>query len=130
MARAPILALALALGACAPAEGPVGDDPGSGLRGRVVVAPTCPVETEGSPCAPRAVATTVTIESAEGDVRRVETEADGGFSVVLPPGRYQVSAQPPPGTMFVPRTISVLLEAGRYRRVTVVLDSRLREPGG
>lgn len=130
MVRAPILALALALGACAPSEGPVGDLPGSGIRGRVVVAPTCPVETEGSPCAPRAVATSVAIESVEGDLRRVETEADGGFSVVLPPGRYRVSAEPPTGTTFVPRTITVLVEAGRFRRVTVVLDSRLREPAG
>jgi hypothetical protein len=76
------------------------------------------------------VATTVGVESEDGDLLRVETEADGAFRVGLPPGRYLISAQPPPGTMLVPVPQPVTVEAGGYRRVTVVLDSRLREPAG
>jgi hypothetical protein len=73
------------------------------------------------------VATTVVIESDDGDYRRIETETDGTFRIELPPGRYLVTAQPPPGTMLVPVVQRVTIEAGVHR-VTLVLDSRLREP--
>ncbi|MGH2654154.1 MAG: hypothetical protein ACRDHV_07375 [Actinomycetota bacterium] len=130
MARAAVLALTLALGSCAGPGEPAAESAGSGIRGRVVILPTCPVETVASPCPPKPVATTVGVESEGGDLRRVETETDGTFRVGLPPGRYIVSAQPPPGTFFVPVPQFVRVEAGGYRRVTVVLDSRLREPAG
>jgi hypothetical protein len=58
----------------------------------------------------------------------VKTGSDGTFRVALDPGRYLVSAQPPPGTELVPRPHPVTVEPGEFQRVTVVLDSRLREP--
>jgi hypothetical protein len=128
MIRAAVLALTLALGSCAGSGG--GESAASGIRGRVVILPTCPVETVASPCPPKPVATTVVVEPEDDDLRRVETEADGTFRVDLPPGRYLVRAQPPPGSMLVPVPQPVTVEAGRYRRVTVVLDSGLREPAG
>ncbi|MGH2546604.1 MAG: hypothetical protein ACRDHH_04575 [Actinomycetota bacterium] len=128
MARAAVLALTLALGSCAGPGDPAAESAGSGIRGRVVILPTCPVETVASPCPPKPVATTVGVESEDGDLRRVETEPDGTFRVGLPPGSYLVSAKPPPGTFIVPVTQPVTVEAGGYGQVTVVLDSRLREP--
>jgi hypothetical protein len=130
MPRAAVLALTLALGSCAGPGEPAAESAGSGIRGRVVIVPTCPVETVASPCPPKPVATTVVVEPVDGALRRVETEADGTFRVGLPPGRYLLSAQPPPGTMLVPVPQPVTVEASEYRRVTVVLDSRLREPAG
>jgi len=130
MSRTAVLALTLALGSCAGPGEPAAESAGSGIRGRVVILPTCPVETVASPCPPKPVATTVGVESEGGGLRRVETETDGTFRVGLPPGRYIVSAQPPPGTFLVPVPQFVTVEAGGYRRVTVVLDSRLREPAG
>ena len=127
MTRAAALALTLALGSCA-GPGEPGGEPGAGLRGRVVILPTCPVETVASPCPPKPVGTTVVVEPEEGDILRAETEADGTFRIDLPAGRYLVSAQPPPGSMLVPVPHPVTVEAGGYRQVTVVLDSRLREP--
>jgi hypothetical protein len=127
MHRAAVLALTLALCSCGRQGGPGDDVPGSGIRGRVVLTPTCPVETEASPCPTKSVATTVSVESEEGDLRRVETEPDGTFAVGLPPGRYVLSALPPPGSMLVPVPQAVTVEAG-LRRVTLVLETRLREP--
>jgi hypothetical protein len=130
MLRVAVLALTLALGSCAGPGDPAGESVGSGIRGRVVILPTCPVETVASPCPPKPVATTVVVEPEDGDIRRIETETDGTFRVDLPPGRYLVSAQPPPGSMLVPVAQPVTVEAGGYGQVTVVLDSRLREPVG
>jgi hypothetical protein len=130
MLLAAVLALTLALASCAGPGDPAAESAGSGIRGRVVIVPTCPVETVASPCAPKPVATTVVVEPEDGNLRRVQTEADGIFRIGLPPGRYLVSAQPPPGTMLVPVPHPVTVEAGGYSRVTVVLNSRLREPAG
>jgi len=130
MLRVAVLALTLALGSCAGPGDPAGESAGSGIRGRVVILPTCPVETDASPCPPKPVATTVVVEPEDGDIRRIETETDGTFRVDLPPGRYLLSAQPPPGSMLVPVAQPVTVEAGGYGQVTVVLDSRLREPVG
>lgn len=128
MSRAAVLALALILGSCAGSG--AGGSAGSGIRGRVVILPTCPVETVASPCPPKPVATSVVAEGEDGDILRMETDADGTFQIDLPAGRYLLSAQPPPGSMLVPRSQQVTVEAGAYQRVTVVLDSRLREPAG
>lgn len=113
--------LLLALCSCA---GPGTDAPGSGIRGRVVLFPASPVET--SPRPTKGVATTVIIEAEDG-IRHVETASDGTFEVALPPGRYLVSARPPPGSMYVPVSQAVTVEDG-FRTVTLVLENRLREP--
>jgi len=123
------LALALlvpALLSCARGGGPAGGS--SGIEGRVVAFPGCPVITEASPCPSRPVATTLVVESDAGSLRRVETGSDGSFRVALAPGLYIISAQPPPGTDLVPKPHRVTVDTGEYQRVTVVLDSRLREP--
>ncbi|MGH2675787.1 MAG: hypothetical protein ACRDKA_10565 [Actinomycetota bacterium] len=122
----PALALAVAaLVSCARSEGPGGG--ASGIRGRVIAFPNC-VMTETSPCPSKPVATTVVVESETGEFVRVESASDGAFRVALPAGSYLVSAQPPPGSDLVPRPHQVTVVDGGYRRVTVILDSRLREP--
>jgi len=122
-----VFALA-ALLACAREAGPAGGS--SGVLGRVIAYPTCPVEIEASPCPTKGVATTVVFESEDGErLHRVRTEPDGTFRAPLAPGDYLVSAQPPPGDpTLIPRSRSVTVEAGEFVRVTVFLDTRLREP--
>ncbi|MGH2678780.1 MAG: hypothetical protein ACRDHB_10535 [Actinomycetota bacterium] len=117
----------LLMAACA-AE-PAGQ-PQSGLVGKVVMFPTCPVETLSSPCPRKGVQTTVAIESADGDrIEQVQTGPDGTFRVVLEPGDYLLGARPPPGQPdLVPRPASAKVLPGTFVRVTVVLDTRLREP--
>jgi hypothetical protein len=102
----------------------------SGVTGRVVAGPICPVETEASPCPPRAVQTDVAVESADGEeLRSVRTDADGSFLVALAPGRYLLTPRPPAGNPdLLPRSLTVTVEAGRFIEVTLVLDTRLREP--
>jgi hypothetical protein len=116
------------LGGCAEATEPGGL--GSGIRGRVVAAPSCPVETAGSPCPHKGVQTQVNIESTDGErLFSVPTEPDGSFRAQVPPGDYLLSARPPPGDpTLVPRPSSVRVEPEVYAQVTLILDTRLREP--
>lgn len=122
--------LVLALG-CAEAEpgnpGPLA----SGVRGRVVAGPTCPVQTLTSPCPPKPVQTTVAVEPLSGDgIVTVDTGADGTFRVSLEPGGYLLTARPPvdPAARWIGRSATVTVEPGAYTRVTLFLDTGLREP--
>jgi hypothetical protein len=119
--------LALAA-ACAEGAGP--GAPSSGIAGRVVLFPTCPVEMEGAPCPRKGVRTTVVAEAADGErVVHVTTESDGSFRMDLRPGDYLVTARAPAtDPHLVPRPTAATVEPGTYSRVTVVLDTRLREP--
>ena len=116
--------LTLALAACAPA--PMDEGGATGVRGRVVLFPSTPVETGASPARPKGVATTVLFESDDG-IRRVETASDGTFKKELPPGRYLVTPRQPPGSTYVPVSQAVTVGSG-FVRVTLVLETRLREP--
>jgi hypothetical protein len=124
----PLVALALVVVACADRAGPQATR--SGIAGRVIAFPTCPVLIEISPCPTKPVQTTVSIESEDGrELIHVRTEPDGTFRIDLEPGRYFLGAQPPPSDPhLVPRPATAEVEAGAYARVTVILDTRLREP--
>jgi hypothetical protein len=128
MARVCVALALVALVACGGRGEPSSSS--SGVAGRVVAGPTCPVETESSPCEPRPVETEVAIESADGEeLRSVRTDADGSFRIALAPGRYLLTPRPPAGEPdLLPRSLTVTVEAGRLARVTLILDTGLREP--
>lgn len=123
-----LVALALVAVACAERGEPRASR--SGIAGRVIAFPSCPVLVETSPCPTKGVHTTVSIESEDGEeLTHVRTEADGTFRVDLEPGHYLLGAQPPlSDPHLVPRPASADVEPGAYVRVTVILDTRLREP--
>lgn len=83
---------------------------GTGIAGRAVAGPTCPVEVLGDPaCAPRAVAGAVVLvlDASGSEVARLTTDAAGAFSVTLPAGAYVLEPQPVEGFMRVPDTTPV-----------------------
>ncbi len=120
-----VLAAAVVLVACAEAKPGAG---GSGVRGRVVLAPTCPVETVSSPCPPEPVKAAVRVESNGEIVATFETEADGTFVVNLDPGDYVLIAEPNGTGALAGRPTSVTVEPGAFARVDVVLDTGIRTP--
>src|ERR1700694_6310826 len=92
LARRAIRAVAVAslvLGACGCASAAASVD--SGISGRVVLGPTCPVQRIGQTCE-RAYQTTVAIYAARGGrlVHTFRSGADGRFRVRLAPGRYSL----------------------------------------
>lgn len=120
-----MLVMATLLVACAEAVPGAG---GSGVRGRVVLAPTCPVETESSPCPPEPVQATVRVQSNGEAVETFETEADGTFVVDLDPGDYVLTAEPAGTDALAGRPTAVTVEPGVFAQVDVVLDTGIRTP--
>jgi hypothetical protein len=129
--RGPLIVLpCLILAACASPGPGRGTSGSSGITGRVVLFPTSPVETGGSPGPTKGVRTTVAIESSDGErTELVRTGPDGSFRIELEPGDYLLSAMAPPSDPhLVPRPASAKVEPGTFVGVTVILDTRLREP--
>jgi hypothetical protein len=98
----------------------------SGVRGRVLFGPTCPVERVGQSCTrPYQAWLAIRREPRRSLVTRVLSSTDGYFSVGLAPGRYLLVPQAGhPFPIGLPQTFTVA--AGRYTRVTVHLDSGIR----
>jgi hypothetical protein len=128
MRRTPIcLLILLALASCAPAA--EGRGPASGVAGRVLIGPQCPVEQAGSPCPDKPVAAEVQVFSAGSDelVTSSDSGENGRFRIDLEPGSYELLpvVSESGGLPFGSRT-HVTVEAGEYRRVTLSLDSGIR----
>jgi hypothetical protein len=82
-----------------------------------VAGPVCPVEREppDPACAERPVngAEVVVLSVDRGtEVARMTTDANGGFSVALAPGRYRLVAQPADGLMAAPGPVDMELVLG------------------
>jgi hypothetical protein len=100
----------------------------SGIRGRVVAGPQCPVEQVGSPCPDKPVSTDLNVQDENGGVVAVaHSGEDGRFEVGLDPGTYVLEPARTPGTGFMfGKPVSVVVRAHRFASVTVVLDTGIR----
>jgi hypothetical protein len=128
MRKAVLIGCALGLVACSSAGGRT---PDSGIAGRVVESPTCPVETvpPQPQCAPRPLAVGLRVTPVGRNVGRlVRSGPDGRFRVLLSPGTYIVKGLPKNGSPFprplAPRRVGV--QAGRLTRITITYDSGIR----
>jgi len=100
----------------------------SGIRGTVLLGPTCPVETLESPCPDRPLAD-VEIRVLRGSdvVATVRSDGEGRFAVALDPGRYEVQAvveEGGPGMSAKP--VDVVVTNGVFNDVNVPVDSGIR----
>ncbi len=129
MQRWHVLVLAAALGAllagCAQIGGPQGT-----LVGDVVAGPTCPVESIEHPCPPKPVPDRrVTIQTPGGAVvTTTTTDANGHFSVTLPPGNYVIQVTVGPGLVGIRQVTpgNVTVVAGQTVSVKIELDTGIR----
>lgn len=101
----------------------------SGIRGTVMQGPTCPVmhEPPDPSCADKPYQTLVAVFRASDPVHAMallESDAEGAFSVALPPGDYVVGA----GERELPRCAHVSVSVGpdTYASVTVACDTGIR----
>lgn len=101
---------------------------GSGIAGRAVGGPTCPVEQVGDPACderPLPGATVLVLDARGMEVARVLTDADGAYAVVLPPGDYVLEPQPVEGMMRTAEPIPVSITDGVVT-VDLVYDTGIR----
>lgn len=98
----------------------------SGVRGLVLIGPTCPVQRPGHSCV-RPYKDLISVRREPGGevIARVHSKADGRFIVLLRVGRYLL--QPRNGTPF-PRAQSQAITVRRHRftTVTISFDSGIR----
>lgn len=94
--------------------------------GRVLSAPSCPVERQGVPCPPRPVAdATVVLLRAGHVIASTHTDARGRFHLTAPEGRSTVRGTNAGGyTSSASKTVTVLVD--QVVRVRLVVDSGIR----
>ena len=111
-------------GACGQAP-----EPGFVVSGIALAGPVCPVETNppDPACAPRPVVDAILLAVADsGEVVEATTGADGQFSFVLTPGRYEISAQPAEGLMGAPQPFEVEVVAAPLDLGVLTYDTGIR----
>jgi hypothetical protein len=124
-----LLGLILSFGACGAASG---RPTSSGIDGRVVAGPTCPVETVPPQprCAPRPLAVSLGVHRVGSKTPSIQVRSgsDGRFRVFLSPGTYVVQApavarsplpRPPPA-------VRVQVRARHFTNVTIRYDTGIR----
>ncbi|HZL48513.1 MAG TPA: hypothetical protein VFC30_05810 [Solirubrobacteraceae bacterium] len=106
--------------------------PDSGIGGRIVAGPICPVESVPPVpgCAPRPLRATLRIRrvGSHGPSASVRSAADGRFRVRLYPGTFVVQALAHAGAALPrpPAASRVQVHAGRYTFVTITYDTGIR----
>jgi hypothetical protein len=102
----------------------------SGIDGAALIDRGLPTIYPGEPTSMPLAGAVISIEPAGGgaEVARVTADANGLFTIALPPGQYLLVPQPPtPGSPY-PRAgaQTVVVKAGQYAQVTVMYDSGIR----
>jgi hypothetical protein len=101
----------------------------SGIVGKAVAGPVCPVVRANDPnCDPRPIPdAVVVVHSLDGaEVARTRTDAGGAFEVALPPGSYTVGGDNAPGFPIAPAPVAVTVVANNQTAVTLLFDTGIR----
>ena len=121
-----LAALVAGLAACG-AGGAAPTD--SGVRGRILIGPMCPVEQVGVPCPDRPFQAHILVrwEGSGKTAARVRSGKDGRFRLNLAPGRYVlVPISPNPGAPPQAGPVRVHVRAHAFTLVTITFDSGIR----
>jgi hypothetical protein len=101
----------------------------TGVAGRVVAGPTCPVESPDDPaCNPRPVAGAVLVVKGAGgtEVARFTTDATGLFRIGLQPGVYTLEPQPVEGLMGTASPVEFTVVDGSETFLDLGYDTGIR----
>jgi hypothetical protein len=113
--------------ACSPGgASPTASTVDSGISGRVLLGPTCPVEQAGqSPCVTPYSAVLVVTDAEDREVARTTAAQDGTFRIALAPGDYVVVPQP--GDPFPQaQPLDVTVVPGSFADIEINYDTGIR----
>jgi hypothetical protein len=98
-----------------------------GVRGRVTLGPTCPVERADSPCPDHPVEGLVTALKRVGDaVGSARTSGGGTYFLALDPGTYLVYARELGDNPRLSKLQRVTVRSGQVVHLDLVIDSGIR----
>ena len=121
-----LLVAAVLLAACQGQPAPTD----TGIAGRILLGPTCPVVRPGmeDECADKPYQATIVVKTANGshEVTRFQSDSKGLFRVPLRPGTYLL--EPVPGGPILPHAapMTVQVDAGMFTEVTIFYDTGIR----
>ncbi len=108
----------------------------SGLRGKLLMGPTCPAPSSEKDCSPVPVSATIEVLNPGGEVvKTFQSDEEGNFEVMLAPGTYRLRPARDPeesvGKIMAvePRGLrpsQVEVQANEIKEITLVLDSGIR----
>jgi hypothetical protein len=92
---------------------------GSGIYGRVLLGPPCPIALERPTCSDRPLRASFAVSRASGGKRvaTVRSGQDGRFRRAIEPGIYRLNPRPTGRAIGTP--VKVRVPAGQYVRVTI-----------
>ena len=99
--------------------------PDSGVRGRVVLGPQCPVESATSPCPDEPWSGTVEARRGSDRVEQT-TDSEGKFELRLTPGTWTLTAVVEGGGPPTAKPIAVTIRPHSFRSVTLTVDTGIR----
>jgi hypothetical protein len=122
------LAIAVMVGAC---QQPADDVATTMVSGLVLAGPTCPVvrDPPDPACEDRPVAGAeiIAVDAHGQEIARASTDAEGGFTLALPAGEYQLVPQPVEGLLGTASpTAIVVVDGAPLDPVTIVYDTGIR----
>jgi hypothetical protein len=113
------------LAGCARGSSEGSDERLGTIRGSVLLAPTCPVETTESPCPGRPLAgVPVRVVDADGSVRAsAVSDDDGAFTIEVAPGSYLLTASIEEDPARSVKPVRVEVRVGEVVHSDVLVDS-------
>ena len=100
----------------------------SGIAGKVLVGPMCPVMIEGQECPDQPYQATLTVKSLDGrQIIQFQTDEQGSFSIPLAPGEYILHPETPDDAPLpYADEQRFIIAPGEYTRLIVQYDSGIR----
>lgn len=98
----------------------------SGIQGRAMIGPTCPGGQQNTECPDQPYQTEIAILDQAGEVvARVQTDAEGYFTVHLQPGTYTLMPESTEPFPVAPKQV-IAVEEGQFTQVQIEYDSGIR----
>jgi len=100
----------------------------SGVRGKVTIGPTCPVQKipPDPKCADKPYQTTLNVFKGDKFVTSFTSAADGTFYVSLPPGSYLITKTGDLTRSPTLAPVSVIISSSQIVEITIRFDSGIR----